>query len=75
MTVSETYGVISYGCGWRKDVVNQCFELIIIIIKISRAPIYEGIGTAVKNSLEIIIKQVLLRAALKEEAESEWRNV
>ena len=39
MTVSETYGVISYGCGWRKDVVNQCLELI-IIKRISRAPIY-----------------------------------
>ena len=23
---SETYGVISYGSGWRKDVVNQCLE-------------------------------------------------
>ena len=22
----ETYGVISYGSGWRKDVVNQCLE-------------------------------------------------
>ena len=26
MTVFETYGVISYGSGWRKDVVNQCLE-------------------------------------------------
>ena len=22
----QTYGVISYGSGWRKDVVNQCLE-------------------------------------------------
>ena len=22
----ETYGIISYGSGWRKDVVNQCLE-------------------------------------------------
>ena len=22
----ETYGVINYGSGWRKDVVNQCLE-------------------------------------------------
>ena len=26
LTVSETYGVINYGSGWRKDVVNQCLE-------------------------------------------------
>ena len=24
----ETYGVISYGRGWRKDVVNQCLEYV-----------------------------------------------
>ena len=22
----ETYGVVSYGSGWRKDVVNLCLE-------------------------------------------------
>ena len=24
----ETRGVVSYGGGWRKDVVNQCLELL-----------------------------------------------
>ena len=35
----------------------------------------EGIGSAVKNSLEIIIKQVRLEGGVKEEAESERRSV
>ena len=26
LTVSGDYSVISYGSGWRKDVVSQCFE-------------------------------------------------
>ena len=25
---SETYGVTSYGSGWRKDVVKQCLEVV-----------------------------------------------
>lgn len=24
---SETYGMISYGSGWRENVINQCLEL------------------------------------------------
>ena len=35
----------------------------------------EGIGRAVKNCSEKILNRCVLRAALKEESESEWRNV
>ena len=35
----------------------------------------EGMGRAVKNSLEIIIEQVHLEGGFKEEVESEWWSV